>query len=114
MQSFPALTQFDFHHALEDRSGLSIAFFSSSSCSSCAYWRKLLEQYRDQHPDVEIYEVDAKRDLALAEEFNIFHLPALFLYTDGEFHSEIQCEASLRKLESAIDVALASPAQELP
>jgi thiol-disulfide isomerase/thioredoxin len=114
MQTFPALTQFDFHHALEERAGVSIAFFTSSSCASCAYWRQLLDTYRSRHPEVEVYEVDAKRDLALAEEFSIFHLPALFLYSNGTFHSEIQCEASLPKLEATIDEALAKPAQELP
>jgi hypothetical protein len=74
----------------------------------------LLDTYRARHPDVEVYEVDAKRDLALAEEFSIFHLPALFLYSNGMFHSGIQCEASLEKLERAIADALAKPPQELP
>ncbi len=114
MQTFPTLNQFDFHHALEERSGISIAFFTSTSCASCAYWRQLLDTYRGRHPGVEVFEIDAKRDLALAEEFSIFHLPALFLYTNGAFHSELQCEASLPTLEGAIEKALASPPQELP
>lgn len=114
MQTFQVLTQFDFHHALEDTRGLAVVFFSSSSCASCGYWRKVLDAYREVHPEVEIFEVDAKRDLALAEEFSLFHLPALFLYSDGAFHSDLQCEAGVEKLEAAIEVALKRPAQELP
>lgn len=114
MQIFSSLDQFDFHHTLEERKGLSIVFFSSSSCASCAYWKQLLDQYRARHPEVEIFEIDAKRDQALAEEFSIFHLPALFLYANGAFRSELQCEADLEKLDEAIDEAMNQPPKELP
>lgn len=61
-----------------------------------------------------VYEVDAKRDQALAEEFSLFHLPALYLYSDGAYHAELQCEADLEKFEHAVDRALRLPAQEVP
>lgn len=114
MQTFSSLDQFDFHHTLEERKGLSIVFFASSSCASCAYWKQLLGQYRARHPEVEIFEIDAKRDQALAEEFSIFHLPALFLYANGAFRSELQCEANLEKLDESIDDAMSQPPKELP
>lgn len=108
------LNQFDFHHTLEARKGRSIVFFSSSSCRSCAFWKQLLVTYKERHPEMEVYEVDAKRDQALAEEFGLFHLPALYLYSDGAYHAELQCEADLKKLELAVDTALRNPAQEVP
>ena len=108
------LNQFDFHHTLEERRGLSIVFFSSTSCASCSFWKQLLGNYKQRHPEIEVYEVDAKQDQALAEEFNLFHLPALFLYADGAFHAELQCEANFEKLDASINAALRNPAQEAP
>jgi len=114
MQALRTLNQFDFHHTLEERKGLSIVFFSSTSCASCAFWKQLLGSYKVRHADFEVYEIDAKQDQALAEEFSLFHLPALFLYADGVFRAELQCEAKLEKLDEAIAKALRSPAQEMP
>ena len=108
------LNQFDFHHTLEAQKGLSIVFFSSASCASCSFWRQLLRKYQASHPETAVYEVDAKQDQALAEEFDLFHLPALFLYTDGAFRAELQCEADFKKLDAAISDALRNPAQEAP
>lgn len=110
----PTLNQFDFHHTLEARRGLSIVFFSSASCASCSFWKQLLGKYQASHPGTVVYEVDAKQDQALAEEFSLFHLPALFLYSDGAFHAELQCEAHFEKLDTAINDALRNPAQEAP
>jgi len=114
MHALRTLNQFDFHHTLEDRKGQSIVFFSSSSCASCSFWKQLLGKYQERHPETAVYEVDAKQDQALAEEFSLFHLPALFLYADGAFRSELQCEANLEKLDEAINQALRNPPQELP
>lgn len=114
MQIFPSLSQFDFHHTLEESKGINLVFFTSSTCSSCAYWKQLLGRYRMRHPEIDVFEVDAKQDEALAQEFSIFHLPALFLYANGAFRAELQCEARLEKLEDAIDEALNNPPQELP
>jgi len=114
MPALSSLNQFDFHHTLEERTGLSIVFFSSASCASCAFWKQLLGKYKERHPETAVYEVDAKQDQALAEEFSLFHLPALFLYSDGAFRSELQCEANLDKLDVAIANALRNPPQELP
>lgn len=114
MPTFPTLSQFDFHHTLEAHKGVSIAFFTSTGCASCAFWKLLLTKYCLQYPEVTVYEIDAKQDQALAEEFSLFHLPALFLYSNGVFRSELQCEARLEKLTEAIADALNQPPQEMP
>ena len=114
MPALSSLNQFDFHHTLEERAGQSIVFFSSSSCASCAFWKQLLEKYQERYPETAVFEVDAKQDQALAQEFSLFHLPALFLYADGAFRSELQCEANLDKLDEAIANALRNPPQDLP
>ncbi len=108
------LEQFDFFQTLESTSGTAIVFFSSQACSSCKYWEQLLTQYQEKSPTTHLFKVDAEQDPGLVEEFSVFHLPALFLYIDGIFHSEIQCEANLDALVKTIDSLAAEPCQEMP
>jgi len=114
MTAVSALEQFEFHQTLESTPGISIVFFSSDECLSCRYWDELLEQFSKQHPDISIYKIDAGLDQALTEEFDVFHLPSLFLYNNGKFHSALQCEANINALEISIKQALGSPAEETP
>ena len=114
MSAVRAIEQFEFHQTLENSSGTAIVFFSSRECLSCRYWQQLLEHYSKLHPEVHIFKIDAGRDQALTEEFGVFHLPALFLYQNGEYHSPLQCEANVAALEKGIEEALAAPAQEMP
>jgi thioredoxin-like negative regulator of GroEL len=99
---------------MQNTSGLSLVFFSSENCASCHYWEQLLWKFKSAHNYVNVFRVDAARDQALVEEFEIFHLPAIYLYMDGEFHSEIQCVAKLEVLEKEIQKLMLMPAQELP
>ena len=81
---------------------------------SCRYWENVLDQFSKQHSDVSIYKVDAGLDQALTEEFDVFHLPSLFLYHNGKYHSALQSEANIEALEATIEQALKSPAEETP
>jgi len=108
------LEQYDFFQTLENTQGMSIVFFSSQACSSCRYWEQLLGQYQTTHSTTHLYKVDAEQDPGLVEEFSVFHLPALFLYLDGSFHSEIQCEANLNDLTNTIKNLSSEPCQEMP
>jgi thioredoxin 1 len=113
----PALTpldEFGFHHRLAATRGAALVIFASSGCSSCRAWKQLLSAYHTQHPELALFEVDAGHAQALAREFNVLHLPALFLYRDGHFHGALHCEAQPDKLQAAITSALAAPAQEAP
>lgn len=114
MSAVHAIEQFEFHQTVENTVGTAIVFFSSRECLSCRYWQQLLEHYSKLHPDVHIFKIDAGQDQALTEEFSVFHLPALFLYHDGVYHSALQCEANMTALEQGIKEALAAPAEEMP
>ena len=108
------LDQFNFHHRLAQTPGVSLIFFSSAECGSCRQWIRVLGRYHLRHPDIHLFEIDAQRDMALTREFEVFHLPALFLFVDGEFHRGVQSEASAEKLHHAITGALAATSQEMP
>jgi len=112
--AFPTLDQFRFHHVLAETPGNALVIFTGEGCGSCRHWKRLLTAYQQQHPDLAVFEVDAGHDAALTREFHVFHLPALFLFHDGHFHASLQCEAHPDRLRTAIDDALAEPAQEAP
>ncbi len=114
MGVFTPLDEFGFHHALTGTRGIALVIFTSAGCGSCRAWKRLLAAYRTQHPELALFEVDAGHAQALAREFNVFHLPSLFLYRDGHFHSALHSEAHPEKLRVAIEAALALPAQEAP
>ena len=108
------LDQFEFHHTMSEMSGSVIVIFTGPACGSCKAWKKLLKEFKRLNPDVRLFEVDVEQDQALATEFSVFHLPALFLYRDGNYHGEIECEASLSALDSTLTELLRQSPQEMP
>ncbi len=107
------LDQFSFYSTLADTPGLALVFFSAASCGTCRHWKQLLEGFAGSD-GIPVFEVDAGVDQALAREFELFHLPALFLFVDGDYHRPLQCEASLPRLRAALAAAIALPAEEAP
>jgi len=108
------LVDSDFYDTLHATPGVSLVIFTSTGCASCRAWKEVLKQYLSTQPDLVVYEVDAHESMALANEYEIFHLPALFLFRDGEFHCELNCEANQERIQQAIGRALLGPAQEEP
>lgn len=110
---FIPLDEFGFHHTLAGTTGVALVIFTGAGCSSCRAWRELLANHHAE-PKLQLFEVDAGHAQALAREFNVFHLPALFLYRDGHYHGGLQCAARSDALTAAIAAALARPAQDPP
>lgn len=108
------LNELEFYNTLADSIGSSIVFFSKPGCSACRLWQRLLHELLQEKQDIQVYQVDAEQNMGLSHEYELFHLPALFLFLDGEFHCELQAEARLSNLLAAIEVAMAAPAEEAP
>jgi thioredoxin-like negative regulator of GroEL len=108
------LNDHEFYNTLAETTGPSIVFFTKPGCSSCRLWKRLLEDLLQQRDDIHVYRVDAEQNMALSHEYELFHLPALFLFVDGEYHCALQSEARLEHLQAALDLALDSPAEEAP
>lgn len=114
MDAFTPLDEFDFHRRIAATPGPALAIFTGRGCASCRAWKQLLAAYHAQQPGIALFEVDTGLAQALAREFELFHLPALFLYCGGRFYGTLQTEARLDALHTAIESALAAPAQEAP
>ena len=108
------LDQFDFHSVLEDTTGVALVSFTATDCGACRHLATVMRELAVVRPDWRLFGVDAQRDMALTREFEIFHLPTLFLFHDGEFHCELRAEARVSAMIGAVHAALREPAQEAP
>ena len=110
---FALLTEFDFYRRLAASSGVSLVLFSGPDCGTCRRAEAML-------PDAlagavaHLFKVDAQRSMALAREYEVFHLPALFLFVDGHYHAPLHSALSPAALRQAVAAALQSPSQEAP
>lgn len=111
---FQSLNAHNFHHVLAESSGISLVFFTHAACSSCRAWYELLLRFQNQQPSVNLYVVDAAQEMALTNEFEVFHLPALFLYNNGHYHAPLECVADLESISNRITELLKQPVMEMP
>ncbi|MEK6749364.1 MAG: thioredoxin domain-containing protein [Pseudomonadota bacterium] len=114
LKRYNILTQFDFHHRLGQTPGIAVVYFTSTGCAACRHWRDLLQRLLKRRLDIRIFEVDAAQDQALTREFEVFHLPALYVFNDGSFRGPLQCEARLDIVDATIDAVAALPPQDMP
>jgi thioredoxin-like negative regulator of GroEL len=111
MTVFAPLTEFDFHPRLAATPGVSLVLFSSPACGACRRMEAVLPKGA---AGVSLFKVDVQRSTALARQFDVFHLPALFLFVAGRYHAEIRCEALPEAIRDTIKAALAMPPEEEP
>ena len=114
MTDLPALTEFDLHHRLAEVAGAAVVCFTAAGCGSCRQMKRALADLGRARPDLALFEVDAQHEGCLTREFGVFHLPALFLFRDGEYHRPVEAEPLPGPLAAAIDAALAQPPLEAP
>jgi len=111
--TFSRLGEGDFHARLAATAGVAVVVFSAPACGACRVWKQLLPQALSEMANA-LYEVDVSVATGVARYFGIFHLPTLYLYRDGQFHAELQCEARLEAIRQAVQRMLVAPAQDEP
>ena len=107
-------SQFDFHERLPDMTGTTLVVFTSPDCGSCRHLHGVLQIVHRLEPTWHLLEIDAQRESSLASEFEVFHLPTLFLFFDGQFHCELLAEAHPKAIVEAARAALKQPPSEAP
>lgn len=110
---FERVREGDFHARLARQSGVAAVLFSTPHCSSCRAWKQLLPLALAGVAE-NLFEVDVSEATAVARYYDIFHLPTIYLYRDGHFHAELQCEARPAAIRETALRRLAAPAQEEP
>ena len=107
------LAEGEFHARLAASSGIAVVLFSAPQCGACRAWKQLLPQALAGLAHA-LFEVDVSEATGVARYFGIFHLPTLYLYRDGRFHAELQCEARREAIQQVVLGLLAAPAQDEP
>lgn len=107
------LAEGEYHARLAASPGLAVVLFSAPHCGACRAWKQLLPSALQEQVG-NLYEVDVSEATGVARYFGIFHLPTVYLYRDGHFHAELQCEARLETIRTTADQLLSEPAQEEP
>ncbi|HWR76899.1 MAG TPA: thioredoxin family protein [Thiobacillus sp.] len=110
---FSRLAEGDFHGRLAAAPGMAVVLFSAPHCGACRVWKRLLPDALSGLTHA-LFEVDVSEATGVARYFGIFHLPTVYLYRDGRFHAELQCEAKQEAIRRAVQSLLAAPAQDEP
>ena len=114
MVEIEALNDLDYHHTLMEQDGIALVYFTAPDCGACRSLKQAVLQYAESALDVSVFEVDAVHNGGLINEFEIFHLPTLFMYLNGAFHAELKCMALPEYISEAVMVAVASPPEDEP
>lgn len=112
MPALEPLHAFDLRR-LETAPGLSLLVVTSVACGACRAIRRAIGELSDGVVD-RVFEVDAGESPGLVADLEIFHLPALFLYVDGDYHAPVHSEPLPGPLARAITAARLGPAQSPP
>ncbi len=103
----------DFHARLGAAPGVAVVLFSAPHCGACRAWKRLLPQALLGIADA-LFEVDVSEATGVARYYDIFHLPAIYLYREGRFHAEVQCAATVDAIRDAARGLLLAAAHEEP
>lgn len=107
------LDEFNFHGALAARRGISVVMFFGPDCGTCRMLEKSLPRLILDR-SVHLFKVNVQKATSLAHAYDVFHLPSLFVFFDGEYHGPLHAEPTADKFSRALTALLATPAQEEP
>ncbi len=117
MTEITRISDLNYHPTLMASRGAVLVYFTAPDCGACRSLKADLQAWQKEYPPYQalpVFEVDAVESAGLVNEFEIFHLPTLFLYKDGQFHAELKCMASPASIEQTLQAASRLPAEEEP
>jgi thioredoxin 1 len=103
----------DVHRGLRSSTGRLLLMFGRRGCGTCRAALDRVPLLAAGHVDRFVY-LDAEECAGLLREFEVFHLPALFLFAEGRFHATLEAPLIGPDFGQAIERTFASPAQEPP
>lgn len=114
MPAIETINALDFHQRVEGQQGPLLLIFTGPGCGACRHLKRVLEEDHLYLSGLRVWELDVERDHGLVEEFEVFHLPSMFLFLKGRYHCRLHSEPRAAKLREAIDSALDCPPEEAP
>lgn len=101
------------HRALPASRGRLLLMFGRRGCGSCRLALARVPLLVAGAVD-RLVHLDAEDCGGLLREFDVFHLPALFLFRDGHFHAPLSAPLAAPEFARAVEAAYAAPALEAP
>ncbi len=106
------LSDFDIDQQLLQLPGISLLIFTSVGCASCRYARQHL-------PDLaleidRVCWIDAEENGGAVARYEVFHLPALFVVHDGQFHGALRSPLTRSAMSQGLTQALNNEPDDLP
>ncbi|MEZ5453115.1 MAG: thioredoxin family protein [Thiothrix sp.] len=114
MTKIARLDDLNFHHVLTETPGVALVFFTAPNCGACRSLKQALGKFLREYEPLPVFEVDAVHNGGLVNALEVFHLPAMFLYVDGNYHRELQCVPLPARIDAAIRQAKNLPSEEEP
>lgn len=108
------VSELGFWQRMAETQGEILLFFSSAGCHSCRIWRHLLQDLETSRQHLQVWEIDAGIDMGITQEFAVYHLPALFLFHNGQYQRPVQVEARVHALDRWLDAHAHLPPEEMP
>ncbi len=96
-----------------EQGGDVLVVITSPFCGACKAMLRAIERLPRGSVD-RAFVADAGESPGLVADLEVFHLPALFLFRDGEFHRPIEVPPRVSELVAALAEARSAPALEAP
>ncbi len=66
------------------KNGYTLVDFYADWCGPCKMLAPILEEVKDEYPDIDFIKVNVDNESELASTYRIMSIPAVFLFKDGE------------------------------
>ena len=103
------LTDASLYPSLEAAGGPVVVAFGTPGCGGCRRLRALLPALGEAVTGVDLAYAEAERCPGILADLEAFHLPAIWLFVDGDPWAPIQAPLRVAALTEAIAAALAGP-----
>jgi thiol-disulfide isomerase/thioredoxin len=103
------LTDQSLYPSLEALDRPALVAFGTPGCGACRRLRALLPELSAALPEVAVFYAEADRCPGVLADLEAFHLPALFVFRDGDAHAGLSAPLSIPALVAAARAALDGP-----
>lgn len=77
-------------------------YFGMDSCGVCVDLLPKVEESMEKYPEIKLYEIDARKDLKLSAEYDVFTVPVIVIYVQGKETIREARHISVPELEKKI------------
>lgn len=79
-----------------------IVDFNADWCGPCQMLHPILEEFSNEHDDINVFSVNIDEEEELAEEYSVISIPCLIVFENGEEKSRDFGMMSKKKLQKLI------------